>query len=259
MVTQAISDVDMESGSSDNGHFRLQTPEYAVQPAVSDDATPEASQVGTPLAETPPSTADLETVPEIPVIPLDPSTPSKQGKAPQMAGVGSPSTPRASASNAPDETATPRGEPAAITTPKASIRQSGKRFDSMPARSPTPLVPEPVPAAKIADTKPSGLPQPPPPKRDRYKKGMSLDKFGLAKLLGQAQPVSEASRPGPPSSGGLAAGIQAAQNNAVQRTKRGSMGRPGTADSDSFLDKKSRRRTLQQIVNRCVQATTGRI
>lgn len=247
MVRLASSDVEMESGSSDGGHIRYGPIDAPAPLTTSDAPTPETSQVGTPLATTPPMTTALEAVPVSSASFASPSTPVKQSQT-AVGGVGSPSTPRAFTNVVSDVTATPRGEPSPSATPKASIRQSAKRLNSDFIRA---VQPEPAPTpTKSADLKASGLPKVPRPKQDRSRKGMSLDKFGLAKLLGQAGSTTDDSRL-PPSAGGSAAAIHAAQNEEAQRTKRTSIMRPKTADVDSTKDKKSsRRRTLQLMVNR---------
>ena len=78
---------------------------------------------------------------------------------------------------------------------------------------------------------------------------MSLDKFGLARLLGQASASSvDVSRP-PPSSGRAAASIQESREekeNVLVKPKRESVA-PAREDSD---DKKTRRQTLHDMVKR---------
>ncbi|KAK4684404.1 hypothetical protein P7C73_g5776, partial [Tremellales sp. Uapishka_1] len=211
-VPQASSsDVEMESGDSDIGHGHRQDSSH----------TPETTEILTPPAATPaPGTVSEETIPEAP---LDPVTPSRKGKATEQ--VTSPSTPRPT---------TPRADASAIT-PKASRVPKSSDASSFP----TSLVEAPSPSAGLNA---AGLPKVPPPKRDRSRKGMSLDKFGLSKLLGQSTTsLVHASKP-PPSAGG--------QAKAIQESKRQSMVRPRTADSDASKDKKSRRKTLQLMVNR---------
>nr|XP_019049956.1 CAMK/CAMKL/KIN4 protein kinase [Kwoniella bestiolae CBS 10118]OCF28886.1 CAMK/CAMKL/KIN4 protein kinase [Kwoniella bestiolae CBS 10118] len=220
------SDVEMESGSSDNEHARPETSE-SVQ-----EETPEA----TPVLITPVTTSPIPDIKEEVVeVPTVPSTPSRKTIA--AASPPSPSTPRASTAVRPETIiATPRAERAAPPTPKASLAIERKRHDSMPPA----LSGSTVPAPRNPDLKSSGLPK--PPKRERYRKGMSLDKFGLAKLLGQASHTNDENRNAPPSASASAVALQSG------RAKRASMSlsRPGTADAE----KKSRRKTLQLMVNR---------
>ncbi|WWD16781.1 hypothetical protein CI109_101213 [Kwoniella shandongensis] len=204
------TDIEMESGSSDNEN------ETVESAPIHSQATPDTAEVITPPTETPPSTVIMEEVAEVPSVP---STPSRK----KTAEVTSPSTPRATAFPAAEDViATPRAQ---AVTPKASARAERKRHDSMPPPSMAPLLPK---SSTVSDLKPSGLPK--PPKRDRYRKGMSLDKFGLAKLLGQTSHAND-------------------ENRASSRTSAAapSAMRSGATDQDV---KKTRRRTLQQMVNR---------
>ena len=246
------SDVEMESGS-EIGHTEEGTVESAI--AVS-EGTPAASQVLTPHM-TPPATNILEVAPEEPVQVSTPSTPSKKGKEP-IREVVSPSTPRASSREEPiEEVVTPRPKAKA---PVLTPRSNGKRAESMPAKAAQASTPDqttPVPKINPA-LKPSGLPQVPSPKRDRYRKGMSLDKFGLAKLLGQtsASSSTDVSRPPVSASAVASAKLQSQQTQTQQenglfrsrsqKSKRQSMVRPRTAEPEA-KEKKTRRRTLQLI------------
>lgn len=245
IVPLTSSDIEMESGSSDTGHGAGNS---VMALSLSDTATPDASQVMTPLASTPPAAAVLEMVPEGLTSSSAPGTPAKQSRQSNLAGTtNSPTTPRALAKTTKEDVATPRSAPSASTTPKASLLQSVQPFDSDAARG------SKLPQSRPSEVKPSGLPKIPPPKRDRRSKGMSLDKFGFGKLLGQAGSSTDVSRSNPPSAGASAAAIQSAQKEDLQRMKRGSIVRPRTADVDSVKDKKSsRRRTLQLMVNRSV-------
>ena len=257
VVQLTSSDVEMESESSDGGHVGEIPAESPAALTTSEAPTPGASQILlTPLTTSLPATHDLDFSSDVSAPSTSPVTPSKQLQHAEVSDrFGSPSTPRASTNNTRDEVVTPRYEPSTVATPKASIRQSGKYTASIPPGDATSVpATTQVPPFKAADLKSSGLPNVPPPKRDRTRKGMSMDKFGFAKLLGQTQSSSEASRAGPPSSGGSAAAIQAAQVDAMQREKRNSNVRPRTADVTAGKDKRSsRRRTLQLMVNRSVQ------
>jgi len=249
MQLSAPGDYDMEDASSTEG------PTVESARVASEEATPEASQVLTPPAWTPPAATVLE---EAQTDVVMPSTPSRKGKEP--ATFASPSTPRAKKIE-PEAAMTPRARPAvaasSTTTPKPldAPRSGGKRFESMPARQSQPpaagnMAP-PSAARRDPGLTPLGLPKPPSVKRDRNRKGMSLDKFGLAKLLGSNTSSVDVSRP-PPSSGAAAAGLQQRDENArvAQGIKRGSVVRPSTAGAEPSKEKKNRRRTLQLIVNR---------
>ena len=259
VVQLTSSDVEMESESSDGSHAGEIPSESPAALTTSEAPTPGASQILlTPLVTSVPATNGLGFSSDLSAPQMSPVTPAK---LPQRAEVsdsfGSPSTPRASTNNAHEEVATPRFEPSSMATPKASIRQSSKSFASIPpgAAASVPALSQ-VPPLKTTELTPSGLPNVPPPKRDRSRKGMSMDKFGFAKLLGQTQSSAETSRAGPPSSGRSAAAIQAAQANALQQEKRNTNVRPRTADVTASKDKRSsRRRTLQLMVNRSVQPT----
>lgn len=202
------ADVDMESNSS-----------HGLQgPAQSGPLLAELSGMPSPLVD---STQEQNPGP-----PAQPATPSKS-RAAASEVVGSPSTPRASTAPPNEDILTPR-QKVSDATPRASVQLAppiGKAYESMP----------PSMAASSASAprlNPIGLPLPPiqQAKPDRSRKGMSLDKFGLAKLLGQTPQEDKKSQP--PSS--FKSG----------HVKRSSVSRPQTADQDK-TDKKSRRRTLQ--------------
>ncbi|RSH94394.1 hypothetical protein EHS25_004197 [Saitozyma podzolica] len=235
-VPQATtSDIEMASGS-ESGHARAST----MESLALDATTPEASQILTPDETT---------------VSLPPgAAPAKPVSADSQADT--PLTPRASnPAIREDILATPRAQVTPTATPKASLRAQGKRFDSMPppAVPPPKAVPELAEPPRSAGLTPLGLPKVLPPKRDRARKGMSLDKFGLAKLLGQTPASSsvDVSRP-PPSAGVAAAALQEAQAGPREsrETKRSSMIRPRTAESENKDKKSSRRRTLQLITSR---------
>lgn len=235
-VPQATtSDIEMASGS-ESGHARAST----MESLALDATTPEASQILTPDQTT---------------VSLPPgAAPAKPVSAESQADT--PLTPRASnLAIREDILATPRAQVTPIATPKASLRAQGKRFDSMPppAVPPPKAVSDHAEPPRSAGLTPLGLPKVPPPKRDRARKGMSLDKFGLAKLLGQTPASSslDVSRP-PPSAGVAAAALQEAQAGPREsrESKRSSMIRPRTAESENKDKKSSRRRTLQLITSR---------
>ncbi|WVR04046.1 hypothetical protein IAU60_001045 [Kwoniella sp. DSM 27419] len=214
------TDIEMESGSSDTDHGEEAETVESIQES--------------PAAEVVPA------VVETPV----PRTPSKKDGA-RLETPASPTTPRASAVLAQDaNNATPRAERVLPITPKASKADRERRAHmSMPppslpsARAGTSIVAPTVPQPKAQEARSDHLPK--PVKRDRARKGMSLDKFGLAKLLGQTSNNDE-NRAAPPSAGGQAAAVQAAQS------KRSSV--VGVSGAD--VDKKGKRKTLQLMVNR---------
>lgn len=211
------SDIEMESASDHDGR---------TDESMMDRATPETSHIITPPAV-------IATIPESEPV-VDPVTPKKSRSTEKQPPV-SPSTPRGKTSFPVSEDAvlTPRQAPRDQATPRAAVQPTGaKRSDSMPdapARDPAP-----------AGLSSAGLPLPPTDsKRDRSRKGMSLDKFGLARLLGQTQSVDDKA---PPSAFGRPVG----------HVKRGSMSRPSTAGGDVKTDKKSKRKTIQVMNNRYV-------
>jgi protein-serine/threonine kinase len=241
LLQATMSDIEMASGS-ESGHVKSNT---AASLSLEGNM-PDASQILTP-AEVPfPAEGGMTQ-----------ETNSKATVPDGQAQTDTPLTPRASTSVIREDIlATPRAEAIPATAHKTSLRAQGKRFDSMP--SPVAPLATTEPASKSAGLAPMGLPKVPPPKRDRYRKGMSLDKFGLAKLLGQATASSSIDVSRPPSAGGAAATLQQhahAQNSATEAAKRTSMVRPRTGDSEVNKDKKSRRRTLQLITNRYVRST----
>lgn len=163
---------------SDDGHERVP---IQMSSAMSDidasgselghDGTLESvemrlSPVLAPAPTSPPALA--------PVRAVEPTTPRRKSPVHQQ---GSPSTPRASnAGQMEDIHATPR---ASMITPKGKAREQ-----PMPPVSRSSMMPPPtIPA----------------PKAQRNRKGMSLDKFGLAKLLGTTQAGSsvDLSKPSP--------------------------------------------------------------
>ncbi|WVQ94411.1 hypothetical protein IAU59_001490 [Kwoniella sp. CBS 9459] len=227
------TDIEMESGSSDNEQSQLERTD-----SIQEEATSDVPVLAPPVASIPAS--EPEPAAELPAVPSTPSKKATAAAADADTEITSPSTPRASAIPKPDFTAvTPRAErvlPAAAT-PKASGIDR-KRHGSMPP--PSMAASSSVPEPRAANLNPSGLPK--PPRRERYRKGMSLDKFGLAKLLGQATHGNDENRTVPPSSSTSTVAIQNAQ------AKRHSIatGRPGTADGE----KKTKRRTLQIMANR---------
>ncbi|KAL7419812.1 hypothetical protein Q5752_005728 [Cryptotrichosporon argae] len=187
-----------------------------------------------------------------------PSTPTKRTR--QSVDEASQATPKASARGR-EEAVTPRAE----LTPRPVLR---------PTEPPQPVV---LPKPATASAKRASMPakaRPPPPvvtnkpfvgvqtpsqgqNKHRTRKGMSLDKFGLARILGQATAAQDEQRRGatpqpPPSAGASAAAIQLRQQESrdreqaqASRGKRGSLGPPLTMADD----KKGRRKTLQ-LMNR---------
>ncbi|WVQ73870.1 hypothetical protein IAR50_003451 [Cryptococcus sp. DSM 104548] len=233
------SDVDMESGSSDNEHNK--TPEMAEAQKLETAAVVPTTVPLAPPAETGPSASSVPTADSQATSTV--TTPADQKSDPLSQAV-SPSTPRAS-TFADKEAAnvTPRGPKTtaapAPTTPKASLAQEPhRRHGSMPPALGT-TVPEPKANPQLNA---AGLPKPPPAaaRKDRSRKGMSLDKFGLSKLLGHASQASSSAhgegRMAPPSASASAVALQ------TQLHQHGKQDRP-VAETDSV--KKPRRRTLQ--------------
>lgn len=208
------SDIEMDSGSEND---------HRTEESIMERISPDPSRMTTPPAVIAP-------IPELePVVPI-PTTPKKASPA---ADPTSPTTPRASAQAEKAEEAllTPRQKVPEAPTPRPAQSTATKRHGSMP------------PTATLNDASSglnaSGLPVP-PAKRDRSRKGMSLDKFGLARLLGQVRATED--KPLPPSAFG--------QNGGV--AKRGSMSRPSTSAGEVKTDKKSKRTTMQIVSERYV-------
>jgi protein-serine/threonine kinase len=213
------SDIEMDSSSSDN-----EGPEM-VDSSVDSHQPYEDALTGS--VESVSALRTDEDTPKTAVHPTMPSTPPRQTQAPEV--MASPSTPRASTVALVDPPVTPRASKSspiidAGPTPKASANQS------QPVRSTAPALPQPD--LRPAGLKPSGLPAPPPVARNRSRTGMSLDKFGLARILGGS-------------------GSTAPSSTLVQDGKRMSM-KPAmvSAESDAAKDKKSRRKTLGIMSNR---------
>lgn len=214
---QMLSDAEMSE--SETGHAAEQSGDTRMSPDVSQILTP------------------IEGVPDpVPV----PGTPTK--RKPDES-IGSPSTPRAGRVAAQEDvSATPRPT---FSTPKAR-RASGKSASRPPVSMPPPIS---LPTSKGASSglNNAGLPQVPPPKRDRARKGMSLDKFGLTKLLNSAGMGSsvDVSRPSPSASSVTAASMQNQQEGKAQRDARRSSMRPATAQKE---ERQSKRKTLTALV-----------
>lgn len=211
------SDIEMESASDHDGK---------TEESMMERLTPETShgmaQASTvvPITET--------------VAVQSPVTPSK-GKGKAVEEPTSPSTPRAKrpVPSSEDTALTPRQKPIEQNTPKASIQpiaMGTKRSDSMPGGTST---------TTGGALNAAGLPLPPTAKPERSRKGMSLDKFGLARLLGQTQNTEDKTPP-----------VAFGQGQGSAQVKRGSMSRPPTAGSDRKTDKKSKRKTIQLMGNR---------
>ena len=226
----------MDSASSEQSH----TLESFSQ-AISDG-------MRTPPPSTPPTSRVLDRLPKEVAVPSTPSPRKiKEGALPQQM---SPTTPRAVRMDA-EDVLTPRARPvvqadrANVDTPKSS----SQRRETIPTKLATPPRKDgPKPSSRQATAQSDSAQAPPVGRRERYRKGMSLDKFGLAKLLGsnQASSTVDVSRPSS-SSRTTAAATQDAEN--AQKVRRGSM-RPKTAEGDGQKDKRNRRKTLQLMVNR---------
>lgn len=189
--------------------------------ATTEKAAPPAA---TPSAEEGPS-AVVAPPPRPPRRPPSlPQTPSKRSR--EMDDVPAVSTPKTSAPTE-SQTATPKADP---RTPTQATR--------LPPGAETPKRQASATLPEIAESPVAAAP-PRPPKRDRQTRrgmGMSLDKFGLAKLLGQSQPpASTNSRPSyiPVS--------QHSKSHSVAFTS--STAAPPATQSPA--DKKARRKTVQ--------------
>lgn len=237
-LENATSDIEMDSNSE---HLLVQGQEAiadTVDSASSGRPTPELSQVVTPMGVIIPPV--VEEVKE--ELPGTPTREAQSNSEPEQAA--SPSTPRASTATA----AAQRFE--VERTPKAQKTLP-------PSAQPTPRQQGTTTAGR-SSLNAAGLPKPPPPsKANRRSKGMSLDKFGLARLLGQ---IADEPRSAPPSSGAAAAAIQRSQTAASVSAGKGPTGRPRTGDAtaDKEKDKKSRRRTLQLMGNRSSSPRDGK-
>jgi protein-serine/threonine kinase len=200
MELHTSSDVEMDSEMSHDARPGLE---------MTDSPTPEAPRILTPPIPVAMEAMSLE--------PLELNTTPRKSRGDKT------HTPRQSMTLV-DQGTTPRPRPDE-TTPRAvrTAAPTSKRGDSMPPRAVAPT--------SLGPTAPG------PVKAGRNRKGMSLDKFGIAKLLGQTIPEQD-SKAAPPSS-----------FSRSTHSKRGSMSRP-PADEGHQTDKKSRRKTLQLMVNR---------
>ncbi|OXB33451.1 protein-serine/threonine kinase [Cryptococcus neoformans] len=232
------TDIEMESGSSDNEQPKPASDSITQQPGEKSMDTSPIVPITIPLA--PPAEFDIATVANDPsqvIEPLEKLSPASAEHEPDSIDeMTSPSTPRVSISVEEEPVnVTPRAKMRAApvaTTPKASLVNERKRHGFMP------------PPMDFSDSQPessltaTGLPK--PLKKDRYRKGMSLDKFGLAKLLGHASQahttVHGEGKMSPPSASSSALALQ----HQLQQH-----GDQSQAMSQSDSVKKSRRRTLQ--------------
>jgi protein-serine/threonine kinase len=207
------SDIEMDSGSEND---------HRTEESIMERISPDPSRMATPPIVIAP-------IPE--VEPAVPTTPTKTSAALPT----SPTTPRASATFSESEAnmLTPRQKaPENNTTPRAPVQPIGtKRRESMP--------PSAVLDAPTNGLSSTGLPMA-PAKRDRSKKGMSLDKFGLARLLGQVRASDDKSVP--PSAFGQTG----------SHVKRGSISRPSTSAGEAKTDMKTKRMTMQSLSDRYV-------
>lgn len=207
------SDIEMDSGSEQD---------HRTEESLMERISPEASHVTTPPL--------VATIPEVEV--AAPTTPTRI----KSTYPTSPTTPRASASIVDEEAVlTPRQKKPieAEATPRPTIEPlDTTRRESIP---PTAILETPSSSLNS-----SGLPMPPSAKRERSRKGMSLDKFGLARLLGQVKAPDDKSTP--PSAFGQSS----------NHIKRASTSRPSTAGGEPKTDKKAKRRTIQAAAQRYV-------
>lgn len=199
------SDIEMDSGSEND---------HRTEESMMERISPDPSRVATPPAL-------AAALPEL--APIIPTTPTK---APSAVMPTSPTTPRASAPVESEETVLTPRQKVPEKTPRAVVQATAsKRHESMP---PTALF-----NAASTGSSTSGLPVPVAAKRDRSRKGMSLDKLGLSRLLGQVRANED--KPLPPSAFGQSGGL----------SKRNSGSRPSTSAGEVKTDKKSKRATMQ--------------
>lgn len=245
-VPQA-GDMEIESASeaeASASDVRIDTPEGSVQvPAVVKEAErPELeppaslSEGATTTAKEAAAAADAKAMPPPPRpprrsdIPEAPSTPSKRSRDDEGISTSQMATPKASA-----KVTSP------AVTPRASERNPpvAESSNALPPgaatptqQSPSSSVPSLVPDKDEIQPLPVRPPQ--PPKRE-HRKGMSLDKFGLSKLLGQSTRSDKARQSYIPNS---------------QHTKSHSIAhRPQSQSQTVSEDKKSRRRTILLMSN----------
>lgn len=235
------TDIEMESGSSDNEQPKPASDSITQQSREKSMDTSPIVPITIPLA--PPAEFGIATVANDPsqvIGPLEKLSPASAEHEPDSIDeMTSPSTPRVSTSVEEEPVnVTPRAKMRAApvaTTPKASLVNERKRHGFMPPPMDASFVSDSQPESSLTAT---GLPK--PPKKDRYRKGMSLDKFGLAKLLGHASQahttVHGEGKMSPPSASSSALALQ----HQLQQH-----GDQSQAMSQSDSVKKSRRRTLQ--------------
>lgn len=235
------TDIEMESGSSDSEQPKPANDGISQQPGEKSMDIPPIVPITILLA--PPAESGTATAANDSSQVLEPQeklSPAlvEHGSA-SIDEMASPSTPRVSTSVEREPVnITPRAKmraPPVATTPKASLVNERKRHGSMPPPMGPSFVSDSRPESSLTAT---GLPK--LPKKDRYRKGMSLDKFGLAKLLGHASQahttVHGEGKMAPPSASSSALALQ------HQLQQHGGQSQ-AVSESDSV--KKSRRRTLQ--------------
>lgn len=231
----AYERIKAERGSEGTSYSEMSHTPLDVGAQVLSDAEMSESETGHvayPTMSSVESKAIVDSVAPVVLAPPVPGTPTRRQTEP----AGSPSTPRATRTTAEDVSATPRAE---VGTPKAR-RASGKTPSAHLSMPPPLSIPTAIPSAPISRG------SIPPPKRDRYKKGMSLDKFGLSKLLNSAGMGSsvDVSKPPPSAASAASASVIQEQQAEVQRERRAST-RPSTAVKE---EKRSKRKTLQLMV-----------
>lgn len=236
------SDVEMESGSSDSEQPKTASDDKSQQPG--EKAMDTSLIVPTTASLAPPAdfgstTATNDSSQVVGPLEMPMPVPAAVHGSDAIDEMMSPSTPRISSFVEQEPVnVTPRAKMGAAqiaTTPKASVVNEREKHGS---------VPPPMGASSVSISRPEssltaiGLPK--PPKKDRSRKGMSLDKFGLAKLLGHASQahttVHGEGKMAPPSASSSALALQ------HQLQQHGGQSQ-ATSESDSI--RKSRRRTLQ--------------
>lgn len=210
--------------------------------------------IDSPTKTVQPASVQVQEMPPPPVpaprTPPPPSTPSKRSRDGETEAEAEAiaqrerlvSTPKASANDT-AQVSTPRATQA---TPRGPTRDNDKlpagaapsptkevRLEQSPPALITPLPPLPSQSSQ------SSVPAPPPKRPGRSRKGMSLDKFGLAKLLGQADAANKNNQPPRQTY------IPVSQHNKSASVAYPSAGAASAAAATAAADKKSRRRTVQ--------------
>ncbi|TXT11032.1 hypothetical protein VHUM_01783 [Vanrija humicola] len=241
MEIESSSEIDVGETLTPGGadEEAVTTPKPAGPPtSVFVENTPPVVRAAAAAAESPataiqPAPIQVQEMPPPPIptprTPPPPSTPSKRSRGDSAEAEAEIiaqqerliSTPKASANNA-----------AQVTTPRAT--QTTPRGPTRDGNLPPGAAPSPT-----KESSQSSIPVPPPKRPGRSRKGMSLDKFGLAKLLGQADAANKNHQPVRPTH------IPVSQHNKSASVAYPSSGVASNPATISAADKKSRRRTVQ--------------